>query len=149
VESIRLFDPETQRTMRRLDEAFLHPVRETVLTPRHQLRDRLLHAGDLASHPSSRTRAVLEQIEKGEDFFGVEALTPAFHERMASIAEYLPPESLVFVDEPDACIEALDTELDEGKESYEARLGEHRIAFAPDDFYVSTAELQALFDRGK
>ena len=33
---------------------------------------------------------MLDQIDKGEDFFGIEALTPAFHERMASIVEYLP-----------------------------------------------------------
>jgi transcription-repair coupling factor (superfamily II helicase) len=149
VESIRFFDPETQRTMRAVDEAYVHPVRETVLTRNNKLRDRILEAGDRAEQPSSKTRSMLDQIEKGEDFFGIEALTPAFHERMASIAEYLPPESLIFVDEPDACIDALDTELDEGKESYEARLAEHRIAFPPDDFYVSTAELQAIFDRGR
>src|SRR5207248_986255 len=56
VESIRFFDPETQRTMRAVDEAYLHPVRETVLTGGHQLRERLLAAGDHASHPSSKTR---------------------------------------------------------------------------------------------
>ena len=32
VESIRFFDPETQRTMRAVDEVYLHPVRETVRT---------------------------------------------------------------------------------------------------------------------
>ncbi|MDB4969999.1 MAG: transcription-repair coupling factor [Myxococcales bacterium] len=149
VESIRFFDPDTQRTMRAVDEAYVHPVRETVLTRGNRLRDRILEAGDRAEQPSSKTRAMLDQIEKGEDFFGIEALTPAFHERMASIAEYLPAESLLFVDEPDACIEALATELDEGRESYEARLAEHRIAFPPDDFYLSTAELQAIFDKGK
>ena len=90
VESIRFFDPETQRTMRAVDEIYVHPVRETVRTRGNRLRDRMLEAGDLAEHPSSKTRAMLDQIEKGEDFFGVEALTPAFHERMASIGEYLP-----------------------------------------------------------
>jgi transcription-repair coupling factor (superfamily II helicase) len=149
VESIRFFDPETQRTMRAVDEAYLHPVRETVLTRDNRLRDRLLEAGDLAHHPSSKTRAILDQIEKGEDFFGIEALTPAFHERMASIAEYLPARQLLFVDEPDACIEALATELDVGQQAYQARLEEHRLAFAPSDFFLSTDELRALFDRGR
>jgi transcription-repair coupling factor (superfamily II helicase) len=149
VESIRFFDAETQRTMRAVDEVYLHPVRETVRTRGHQLRDRLLEAGDRAEHPSSKTRAFLDQIEKGEDFFGIESLTPAFHERMASIAEYLPTEQLLFVDEPDACIEALQEELEHGQAAYEARLAEHRLAFPPDDFLISTAELKALFDRNK
>ena len=147
VESIRFFDPETQRTMRAVDEIFVHPVRETVLTRGNRLRDRLLEAGDHAEHPSSKTRAMLDQIDKGEDFFGIEALTPAFHERMASIVEYLPAGSLLFVDEPDACIDALATELDEGAESYRARLAEHRLAFPPEEFFLSTKELQEIFDR--
>jgi transcription-repair coupling factor (superfamily II helicase) len=149
VESIRFFDPETQRTMRAVDEIYVHPVRETVLTRGNRLRDRILEAGDLAEHPSSKTRAILDQIDKGEDFFGIEALTPAFHERMASIVEYLPPGALLFVDEPDACIEALEIELDEGATSYKTRLAEHRLAFPPEDFFISPAELRALFDRGK
>ncbi|HEX9104936.1 MAG TPA: DEAD/DEAH box helicase, partial [Polyangia bacterium] len=149
VESIRFFDPESQRTMRAVDEIFVHPVRETVRTRGNRLRDRLLEAGDRAEHPSSKTRAMLDQIEKGEDFFGIEALTPAFHERMASILEYLPEGSLLFVDEPEACLEALEVELDEGATSYRARLDEHRLAFPPEDFYASVDELRALFDRGK
>ena len=51
VESIRFFDPETQRTMRAVDEIYLHPVRETVLTRGNRLRERLLEAGDLAAAP--------------------------------------------------------------------------------------------------
>ncbi|HEX6836950.1 MAG TPA: CarD family transcriptional regulator, partial [Polyangia bacterium] len=146
VESIRFFDPESQRTMRAVDEIYVHPVRETVLTRGNRLRDRLLEAGDRAEQPSSKTRAMLDQIEKGEDFFGIEALTPAFHERMASIVEYLPEGSLLFIDEPDACLEALEGELEEGQKAYQAKLDEHRLAFAPEDFYVSTKELAALFD---
>ncbi len=149
VESIRFFDPETQRTMRAVDEIYLHPVRETVLTRGNKLRDRLLEAGDHAHHPSSKTRAILDQIDKGEDFFGVEALTPAFHERLASIAEYLPASQLVFVDEPDACIEAVAAMHEEGERAYRARVDEHRLAFTPDEFYLSPADLQAIFDRGK
>jgi transcription-repair coupling factor (superfamily II helicase) len=149
VESIRFFDPETQRTMRPVDEIFVHPVRETVLTRGNQLRDRMLAAGDLAEHPSSKTRAMLDQIEKGEDFFGVEALTPAFHARMASIGEYLPPGLLLFVDEPDSCRDALAETLDEGEESYRARLAEHRLAFPPADFFIDGEELEAIFARGR
>jgi len=149
VESIRFFDAESQRTMRAVDEVYVHPVRETVRTRNNRLRDRILEAGDRAEHPSSKTRAILDQIDKGEDFFGIEALTPAFHERMASIAEYLPEGALLFVDEPDACLDALEVELDEGATSYQTRLEEHRLAFPPEDFFIGKSDLQALFDRGK
>jgi transcription-repair coupling factor (superfamily II helicase) len=147
VESLRFFDPETQRTMRAVDEAYLHPVRETVLTRGARLRERLLEASDRASHPSSKTRAILDQLEKGEDFFGVEALTPAFHERLASIADYFPDGATLFVDDPEAIVERVDEEHENGVEAYQARLDEHRLAFPVDDFYLSVDEVRALFDR--
>jgi transcription-repair coupling factor (superfamily II helicase) len=149
VESIRFFDPETQRTMRAVEEVYLHPVRETVTTRGHQLRDRLLHAGDLSSHPSSKTRLILDQIEKGEDFFGVEALTPAFHSHLGSITEYLPADARFFIDDPEACIEALEEDFDNGEEAYQARLEEHRLAFPPGDFFLDGKELRATLERAR
>jgi len=147
VESIRFFDPQTQRTMRAVEEVYLHPVRETVLTRGNQLRERLLSAGDLASHPSSKTRAMLDLIDKGEDFFGEEALTPAFHAHLARLAEYLPAGARLFVDDPEACLDNLDDELDDGRKSYQSRLDEHRLAFPPEDFYASVDEVRAFIER--
>ncbi len=149
VESIRFFDPATQRTMRKVDEVYLHPVRETVLTRGNQLRDRLLAAGDHASHPSSKTRAILDQIDKGEDFFGVEALTPAFHANLAPLSEYLPPGARFFLDDPEACVEAVDDELADGTDAYEARIAEHRLAFPPTDFYLDTAGFRETLGRAR
>ncbi|MFO0574977.1 MAG: transcription-repair coupling factor [Polyangia bacterium] len=145
VESLRFYDPATQRTMRKATEIFLHPVRETILTRGNRLRDRLLEAGDLAVHPSSRTRQITEQIESGEDFFGIEGLVPAFHARLSSIAEYLPAEPTFFLVEPHRLLHQLGDTLAQGEEAYQRRLGEHRLAFPPADFFLSEAELQALF----
>jgi transcription-repair coupling factor (superfamily II helicase) len=149
VESIRFFDPETQRTMRAVEEVYLHPVRETVLTEGNRLRERLLEAGDLASHPSAKTRALLDQIDKGEDFFGIEALTPAFHGRMAPLGEYLPKEPRFFVDNPDHCAETIVEEWDNGEEAYQARLEEHRLAFPVADFYLDEKEFTSLIESGR
>ncbi len=145
VESLRFYDPATQRTLRKTSEIYLHPVRETILTPGHRLRERLLEAGDLAVHPSARTRQLLEQIESGEDFFGIESLTPAFHPNMASLAEYLPPASTFFLIEPHRLLDELRDTLIDAEAQYQRRLGEHRLAFPPGDFFLSVAELQSMF----
>ena len=42
-------------------------------------------AADAAVYPSTKTRHLLEQIEAGESFFGMEALAPAFHARMVEL----------------------------------------------------------------
>ncbi|MSP61274.1 MAG: transcription-repair coupling factor [Myxococcales bacterium] len=145
VESIRFFDPSTQRTLRPVPEVFIHPVRETILTRGATPRERLLEVADHVAHPSGKTRAILDQIEAGEDFFGVEALTPAFHERMAPITEYLPPGATLFVDEPDTIFDALEDELARGDEAYHARVAEHRLAFPPAQFFLSPGELRGAF----
>src|SRR5579871_748819 len=149
VESIRFFDPTTQRTLRTVEEAFIHPVRETVVTRDARPRERILDAADHAAHPSAKTRAILDQIEAGEDFFGIEALTPAFHARMAPLAEYLPPEATWFLDEPDAIASALDDELARGDEAYHRRIEERQLAFPPSDFYLSSKELIAQLQSSK
>ena len=146
IESLRFYDPATQRTLRKTGELFIHPVRETILTPGNRLRERLLEAADLSVHPSARTRQIQDQIEAGEDFFGAESLTPAFHGHMASIAEYLPAQPTFFLIEPHRLYDELEQTLREGESAYRQRIAEHRLAFPPLDFYLSGDELRALFD---
>jgi transcription-repair coupling factor (superfamily II helicase) len=145
IEQLRFFDPVTQRSLRKVSEVCIHPVRETVLTSGHRLRDKLLDAADRSGHPSARTRQVQEQIEAGEDFLGAEALTPAFHTHLASIEEYLPKSPVFYLCAPHALYEALDETLREGQRAYDSRLAERRLAFPVEDFTLRTDELRSLF----
>ncbi len=148
VETLRFYDPTSQRTLRKTDEIYIHPVRETILTRGHKLRERLLEVGDLAVHPSSRTRQVLEQVESGADFFGVESLIPAFHARMASIRDYLPEQTTFVVVEPHRLYDSLSDLHRDGDAAYQKRLAEHKLAFPPSDFYLNGTELKALLRGG-
>ncbi len=147
VESIRFFDPVTQRTMRSLDEVYLLPVRETVRTRGADPRARILDAADAAEHPSSKTRALVERVEAGEDFFGVEALTPAFHARMGSIDEYLPAGTALVIEDPEAVRAAIDDERERFASGFTKRRDEHRVVFPPEDFLLAPAEVDALLGR--
>jgi len=147
VETIRFFDPVTQRTMRQLDEVYLLPVRETVKTRGADPRARILEAADAAEHPSSKTRALVERVEDGEDFFGVEALAPAFHARMAPITEYLPDGAALVIEDPEACRAALADERERFQTGFAKRQGEHRVVFPPDDFLITDADWDELTAR--
>jgi transcription-repair coupling factor (superfamily II helicase) len=139
VESIRFFDPSTQRTLRTLDEVYVHPVRETVLTAGADPRKKILAAADAAAHPSGKTRAVLDHIEAGEDFFGIEQLAPAFHSRMATLGEYLPQGALLLVEDPEAVRAEAHREFVRATEAFHARLAEHRLALPPEEFALDDA----------
>jgi transcription-repair coupling factor (superfamily II helicase) len=147
LESVRLFDGGSQRTLRQLTEAHIHPVRETILTAGAEPRARVLAAADAASLPSSQTRHLLEQIEAGEDFFGIESLAPVFHREMVSAVEYLGPDTLFVVEDPEAVWEEARRAFTRLRESAEHRRTEHRLALAPGDFFLEPeAARQALAD---
>ena len=148
VESVRAFDPASQRTTRPLDSVVVHPVRETIATRGADLRGRILAAADAAAHPSSATRRLLEQIDSGEEMVGIETLTPAFHAAMVPLADYLALASTAshtqwLVLDPDAVLRAAADEVEEAARRHEERIADHRISFAPGDFYVAPAELAA------
>ncbi len=146
VESIRLYDAATQRTLRRIDEVRIHPVRETIRTEGDSFRARLLAAADLAAVPSSRTRLVIEQIESGDPFFGMEALAPIFHARMDPIGAYLPADALFVVEDPEAVVDQMRRTVSRLREAAAARHAEHRLALEPTDFVLSEEEAHATID---
>jgi transcription-repair coupling factor (superfamily II helicase) len=150
VESIRLFDPASQRTLRAIDEVTIHPVRETVPTSAEGLaavRRRLLQAADEVNHPSHRTRALLEEVESGREFFGIEALTPAFHDGLEPLAAYLPEGGLWVMVDPEAIEQVLDAEEAAAESGWRARRGEGRLTFPPQAFFVLRPELQSQAGR--
>jgi transcription-repair coupling factor (superfamily II helicase) len=143
VESIRHYDAATQRTLRPLDAVHIHPVRETIATPGADPRARILAAADEAVYPSSKTRRLLEQIEEGEQFFGIEALAPAFHARMAPLFDYLPESTVCVVEEPEAVIEEARRQETRLREAASTRHVEHRLALSADDFVLGEDEAAA------
>src|SRR6185436_6937171 len=121
----------------------IHPVREAIVTPGADPRGKLLAAADAAALPSSKTRHLLEQIEKGEEFFGIEALAPVFHPRMDSFFDYLPAESTLVIEDPEALLEQARRSLSRLRESATHRRAEHRLALDPHEFELDEDEARA------
>jgi transcription-repair coupling factor (superfamily II helicase) len=140
IESIRLYDAATQRTLRALDQVYLHPVRETIPTPGADTRAKILAAADAAVYPSSKTRHLLEQIDDGELFFGIEALAPAFHAQMVPLFDYLPPDALCVIEDPEAVLEEARRQATRLREAALARHTEHRLALPAHDFVLGEEE---------
>src|SRR5215510_9163830 len=143
VESIRLYDAATQRTLRPLDAVYVHPVRETIPTAGADPRGRILAAADAAVYPSSKTRRLLEQVEDGEQFFGIEALAPAFHAAMVPLFDYLPRESICVVEDPEAVIDEARRQATRLREAAVSRHVEHRLALPAEDFVLGEEEAAA------
>jgi transcription-repair coupling factor (superfamily II helicase) len=142
VESLRLFDAATQRTLRTIDRLVYHAVRETVTSEGADPRTRILAAADHAAYPSSKTRSLLEHVDRGETFFGMESLAPVFHARMGSLAEYLPAETRLVVEDPAGTLEQARRELSRLREHARTRTEDHRLALDPHEFFLSEEEAE-------
>src|SRR6202167_2914712 len=128
VDSIRVFDPDTQRSLDKLDRIQLLPARETPLNPEavreFRRRYRLRFTGDLSEH------AVYRDVSQGIAPGGIEYFLPLFFERTSHLFEYLPPDSIL-VDMNDA-VSRLDIQWNGIVERHEQlRHNRHRASFHP------------------
>jgi transcription-repair coupling factor (superfamily II helicase) len=146
--SVRLYDEQSQRTTRPVDSVFIHPVRQTVLSPAARPRKKLAQAAEACHCPSSKVRFVLDQVRDRIDFFGSESLLPAFHEELDQIEAYLPSGAIWLAENlPDIKESLAETEARmEG--AYDQRLELNRLSFPYDDLFVrADRAVEALEER--
>ena len=116
LESIRAFDPETQRTAARLDSIELLPMSELVLTPdvRRAFRQRYVELFG----PVTGDDPLYESISAGRQHQGMEHWLPLFHDRLDTLFDYLPG-ALVSLDP--LVDDARTKRLEQVADHYEAR----------------------------
>jgi transcription-repair coupling factor (superfamily II helicase) len=140
VDSIRYFDPDTQRSGDKLERIYLLPARETPLSPdavrEFRRRYRLRFPGDLTEH------AVYRDVSAGRAPGGLEFFLPLFFERTSHLFEYLPPTS-VLIDMREATSHA--DSLWSGIAERHDQLAHDRFRpiLDPAEVYLSPTELRA------
>ncbi len=150
LESIRRFDPLTQRTIRASGRVVLRPVSELVLTGPRVKRFRESYRAAFSGDP---TRDPLyEAISAGQAFPGMEHWLPLFYDRMATLFDYAP-EARVTLDFQTG--EAVAARLDTIDDYFDARRSHMDEApkFAgrfvyrpapPDRFFLAAGEWDGL-----
>lgn len=144
IESIRLYDPQTQRTLRSLEEVWLAPVSEQVETIGNDRRLRILEAGEQCQQPSAQTRMLLEQMEQGDNLAQHPRYMPAYHAHTAAIADYVSNGSnWVFV-QPHLIAHEIQTQWEQAGAMYQRDVDEKKLAFAPAQFYLAPDDWTAM-----
>ncbi|MEM6991679.1 MAG: transcription-repair coupling factor [Myxococcota bacterium] len=147
VERLRLFDPTSQRSLRSIETLVVHPVRETVATTVDPVRPKVLALADAAEAPSSKTSTILDNIAKGQDFFGIDALAPIFHAQMDPVWSYLADDVRWMVEEPAALSTLAERLADEMAADYQKALAERAVVAGPEAFGLSAAETLARLEQ--
>jgi transcription-repair coupling factor (superfamily II helicase) len=145
IESIRRFDPTTQRSAARLDRLVLRPVGEVSLDPDSIARFRTAWR-DLFGNEAARD-PLYQSISDARRHPGVEHYLPLFHATTETLFDYLPNASLSFDNQDD---EVLTARLEMIADHYQARKSLPRDgqtpyrALPPDRLYLSREEFDAL-----
>ncbi len=147
--SIQPFDPYEQRTKKpaagsgdgKLREVWLPPAREAVLTRETtaRARDRVQQLADMIDLPTSRARALIEDVTAGRAFFGAEGMLPAYYEELEPLFRFLPKDAIVVLDDPAEITKALRDELARAEEDIAAK-GKEPV-FLPAAFYAAESDV--------
>jgi transcription-repair coupling factor (superfamily II helicase) len=117
LESIKSFDPETQRTQKTIQKLILMPVSECALgedaTRRFRQRYVELFGGATGDDP------LYQAVSEGQRFPGMEHWLPFFHEELETLFDYAG-DARVTLDE--LSVDALDNRFEQIREHYDARL---------------------------
>ncbi|MBO9709443.1 MAG: transcription-repair coupling factor [Caulobacter sp.] len=147
LESIRAFDPETQRSTKQLREIQLLPVSEALLDKDGVSRFR---AGYIRQFGAPGDDPLYAAVSEGGRRAGLEHWLPLLYERMATLFDYLPDGGLIGVDHQAA--EARDERLAMIQDAYDARASADRKSayrpLEPHALYLTAKEWdEAIADR--
>ncbi|MCI6858407.1 MAG: transcription-repair coupling factor [Eubacterium sp.] len=120
IDSIRSFDPETQRSIEKFEKVEIYPATEMILSRDkmekaiRQMKEEYKKQESIFQKEKKKTeKARLKQMtERTEDELrsfgnaeGSEALLSYFYEETVSLLSYLPKDTLFFIDEPHRVLE--------------------------------------------
>jgi transcription-repair coupling factor (superfamily II helicase) len=147
VDSIRAFDPETQRSVARMRDIVVPPMREQP-SRRRTLMTWAEAAGQRWDEPrfGHELRARLAAAERGEEFPGWEYLVPLVEPLAHSLFDYLG-DAVVVVDEPSE-VEQVATQFADRLAARHAEAHEAgELVLPPSALYMSGDELREACER--
>jgi len=140
IDSIRTFDPETQRSRDKVDSIKLLPAREFPLTAEatKAFRMRLADRFDI----DLRRSPLYQDLREGAAPAGIEYYLPLFFETLATLFDYLGVPPLV-IEAPTALAAAEESQR-QTQTRYESRRHDiERPVLAPNELFLSPDELRS------
>ena len=145
VETLRSFDPVSQRSLHPLPELIILPSREVLLPGESDdFARRLKLRCDTLGIAADRRRDLLEQLNHSMFPAGIEYLQPLLHPDLVPIFAYTGPETVVALVDPEAVAEAGESLRAELVEAEQRALARQLVFDEPAGLYLAPEELQEL-----
>jgi len=148
VESIREFDPASQRSQAALEELVAPPAREIlcrrqeVIASTGKIRERAARQ----AVPARAVDALLDELLRGSLPPGIEALAPLLQPASETFLDFLPQDALLVLEDPAAARERHRRFEAEVLENHRAALEAGRLVCAPDELLLEGEEIEAALE---
>lgn len=145
LESIRGFDPASQRSQQSLSHAVLSPPRE-LLFDREGVLDRadgIRALGTETPAAAAEAESIIDALLRGHAPPGIEALASRVQSRMESLFDYLPPRTQVIALDPDAGRARFHAWWEEVQRDFSVAREAGRAVAPPDELYLDPGTVEA------
>jgi transcription-repair coupling factor (superfamily II helicase) len=102
IESIKIFDPSTQRSIQKVEKTYISPVREISFSEKGLLcfKEKLKRFCDSNNIKKDVRSKIIDSANNGIYFPGIEYFLPFFYDQLSTIYDYIPEGSeIIVVDE--------------------------------------------------
>ncbi len=148
VESIRIFDPVTQRSLKRLEELVVIPAQEIIIDKEwlHRASSLIQARAEEIGYSRDRLEEIIDKINHIQTFPGLEWLVPYFYSHLNTLFDYLPQDTTLAIIEPgrvDLERQVFNTEINE---AYDKALRDGGLYAPLTDLYLSPEALKGHID---
>ena len=150
IESLRSFDPYTQRSTGDISEATLLPVTDLLFdynSPgiREKLAQLFAQYGEKYQWNSEETAVLMERMSSGRRFAGMEFFLPLFFENhtspSSSVLDFLPEEAVILFIDPESIRQSMDLSHERIFQNYQTALDNATPALPPEMLFLARDEI--------
>ena len=151
VESIRYFDPITQRSIKEVDEAIFLPVSDTLFPdPASIDYKKILAAFDREGEERNwnhlQKNTIREKIKNRTPFPGIEFFLPLFYEKLSAPTDILPRNTIVFSFAPQESSQSIQLIWERIARNHQEACSVNNPALPPESLFLPEKELEKSLD---
>lgn len=152
IDSLRAFDPLTQRSIMELAEAILLPVSDIILAPpgkknSSSLKRSFQSFGEEKGWDRAETQPLVEQAVSGRRFAGMQFFLPLFYPEEAlgssTVFDFFPPETALVLVKPEAVSQTMELIEERIHSNFAVARSAGRPAMPPDTLFLNIKEVRA------
>ncbi len=151
IESIRSFEPYSQRSTGEISEATVLPVTDILIDnsvelTRKRVARKFQKKGEEANWSSTETARIMERTGQGLRFAGMEFFLPLFYQdripQSSSALDFLPDDSLLFLIDPEGIKQSLKLTLERIHANFDTATQNNNPALEPQTIFLQEDEIE-------